>query len=109
MNILGKDFTVFFNKICGIVHGSVYVHSGEVAQNVGDKILVMWYLPDRQIGTENSIDTNRDQIVAKIADLATMCLLQIVKDIQAAQSDFDGLAGFLEKIKSNGAMPNFQS
>jgi hypothetical protein len=58
MNILGKDFTVFFNTICGIVGESVYVHSGEVAQILGDTILVTWTLPDK--GSGDGTDFNRD-------------------------------------------------
>jgi hypothetical protein len=106
MNILGKDFTVFFNKICGILGESVYVHSGEVAQILGDKMLVTWPLPDKSSG--DGADVNRDLIVAKVADLATLCVLRIVREIQIAETDPVGIGGFLSVIKSNGAIPKFE-
>jgi hypothetical protein len=106
MNILGKDFTVFFNKICEIVGESVYVHSGEVAQVLGDKMLVTWPLPDKSSGYD--ADVNRDLIVAKVADMATLCVLRIVREIQTAETDPAGLGSFLRVIKTNGAIPKFE-
>jgi hypothetical protein len=106
MNILGKDFTIFFNKICEIVGESVYVHSGEVAQVLADKMLVTWPLPDKSSGDD--ADVNRDLIVAKVADMATLSVLRIVREIQTEETNPAGLRGFLSVIKSNGAIPKFE-